>query len=211
VEVATVTISASYGAGGSVVGPAVAQKLGLPFLDRTIPVEVARRLQLPPEEASARDERVDGRFLRLLRSFTPLMGPLGPEVTPMELPGGAEAFRDETEAVIREAADGTGAVILGRAAMVVLKGRPDVLCVRLDGPTEERLAQACRHDPSLDRASAEQHQRDTDRTRDAYVRAFYGVHMSDPGLYHLVIDSTALPLDACIEVILRAAEGRFAP
>jgi hypothetical protein len=36
-----VTLSASFGAGGSVIGPRVAEELGLPFLDRAIPVAVA--------------------------------------------------------------------------------------------------------------------------------------------------------------------------
>jgi cytidylate kinase len=38
-----VTISASYGAGGSVIGPAVADALGVPFLDRAVPARVASR------------------------------------------------------------------------------------------------------------------------------------------------------------------------
>ena len=36
-----VTISGSFGAGGSVIGPAVADRLGIPFVDRVIPIEVA--------------------------------------------------------------------------------------------------------------------------------------------------------------------------
>ena len=36
-----VTLSASYGAGGSRIGPELADKLGVPFVDRAIPVTVA--------------------------------------------------------------------------------------------------------------------------------------------------------------------------
>jgi shikimate kinase len=36
-----VTLSAGYGAGGSVIGPAVAERLGVPFLDRALPAGVA--------------------------------------------------------------------------------------------------------------------------------------------------------------------------
>jgi hypothetical protein len=38
-----VTLAALYGAGGSVVGPQVAERLGVPFLDREIPEAVAQR------------------------------------------------------------------------------------------------------------------------------------------------------------------------
>ncbi|HEY0540394.1 MAG TPA: cytidylate kinase family protein, partial [Actinoallomurus sp.] len=35
-----VTVSATFGAGGSVIGPAVAERLGKPFVDRAIPYTV---------------------------------------------------------------------------------------------------------------------------------------------------------------------------
>ncbi|WP_414637674.1 cytidylate kinase family protein [Actinomycetospora sp.] len=52
-----VTISAQYGAGGSSIAPAVARALGLPFVDRAIPVQVARELGVSTEESLARDDR----------------------------------------------------------------------------------------------------------------------------------------------------------
>src|SRR5919204_518972 len=46
-----VTISASYGAGGSQVGPRVAERLGVSFDDPAIPVVVAERLAVPHRNA----------------------------------------------------------------------------------------------------------------------------------------------------------------
>ena len=54
-----VTVSASYGAGGSEVGPAVAAALGLPFVDRAVPASVARKLDVPLDQAERRDETTD--------------------------------------------------------------------------------------------------------------------------------------------------------
>ena len=51
-----VTVAALYGAGGSIVGPRVAERLGVPLLDREIPGDVARRTGLP-EEAAAKSTR----------------------------------------------------------------------------------------------------------------------------------------------------------
>jgi cytidylate kinase len=79
--------------------------------------------------------------------------------------------------------------------------------VRLDGPAERRLAQAVELE-GVDRATAERHMRETDRAREAYVQQFYGADARDPALYHVVIDSTALPLDACVELIALAATAR---
>ena len=50
--------------------------------------------------------------------------------------------------------------------------------------------------------------RETDRAREAYVQQFSGVNARDATLYHLVIDSTALPLDGCVELIALAAAVR---
>jgi cytidylate kinase len=43
-----------------------------------------------------------------------------------------------------------------------------------------------------------------DRARDAYVRRLYQTDPADARHYHLIIDSTALPLDTVTEIILRA-------
>ena len=48
-----VTISAGYGAGGSVIAPEVARLLGIPLLDRTISSHVAEQLQVSVHEAES--------------------------------------------------------------------------------------------------------------------------------------------------------------
>src|SRR4051812_3525832 len=135
-----VTLSASYGAGGSVIGPQLATALGVPFVDRAITVAVAARLGLSVEAAAEREELVPGRLDRLLMSVASAAAVSGGADLPVELHD--RWFRDATEAVVREAADGHGAVILGRAAAVVLREHPSALHVRLTGPLERRIAQA---------------------------------------------------------------------
>jgi cytidylate kinase len=46
-----------------------------------------------------------------------------------------------------------------------------------------------------------------DKARTAYVRRLYRADPADPALYHLVIDSTAMPLDAVTELIVAAARA----
>jgi cytidylate kinase len=117
-----------------------------------------------------------------------------------------ETYVEATERVIKRVADSTGAVILGRAGMVVLGGRHDVLCVRLDGPLQARIAQAIAD--GADEATARDTQRAVDSARERYANVFYNAHQHDARHYHLVIDSTALPVDACVDIILRAAQAR---
>ena len=53
-----VTISAGYGAGGSVVAPHVAKLLGFPLLDRAISSHVADQLHVSVKEAEGAAARV---------------------------------------------------------------------------------------------------------------------------------------------------------
>jgi hypothetical protein len=201
-----VTLSAAYGAGGSQVGPAVAERLDLLFVDRAIPSGVAERLAVPLRDAVERDETVENWLTRALLSF----GQVGPVLAgaappPTEIVTD-DAFRAATEQVLHEHAR-HGAVVLGRAGALVLGDVPGALHVRLTGPRAARIAQgaALEH---LDRATAERHLDESDRAREAYVRHFYRCDARDPRHYHLVIDSTALPLDACVELIADAALAR---
>ena len=96
-----------------------------------------------------------------------------------------------------------GAVVLGRAGAVILRGEEQALHVRLDGPPERRVRQAM-HSEGLGREDAERLRRDGDRAREAYVRHFYSCDARDPALYHLVIDSTKLPLEKVVDIIAAA-------
>jgi cytidylate kinase len=203
--IALVTISGSYGAGGSRVGPALAQRLEVPFLDRAIPAAVAEHLAVPFDDAEAHDDRLSASWLdRMLRGF--IGQNLTPQAwTPVEGESGEEFRRATEEVLLRTAASGRG-VILGRAAAIVLREEPRVLRVRLDGPPERRVRQAMELE-GLDEATARDRRRRQDRAHATYARHFYGVDTHDPALYHLMLDSTAIPLDVCVELLATAARS----
>jgi cytidylate kinase len=201
-----VTISAAYGAAGAEVAPAVAQRLGLPFHDRAIPAQVAGRLGVPVEEAEANDETVVRGLWRLVASLGAMPDPVGGVLPTSALPD-ARAYRDQTERVLAEIASGAGGVVLGRAGAMVLRDRPDVLHVRLDGPRERRfeaaVARSGRPPEEVRREMAA-----NDRSREAYVRHFYRCDPASPRHYHLVVDGTALPVETVVDLVVTAARAR---
>ena len=201
-----VTVSAAYGAAGAEVAPAVAEALGLAFHDRAIPAQVAGRLGVTVEEAEANDETVVRGLWRLVASLGTMPDPVGGVLPTSTLPD-ARAYREQTERVLTEIADGAGGVVLGRAGAMVLRDRPDALHVRLDGPAELRL------DAAVARSGRERDEvrRDmdaNDRAREAYVRHFYRCDPGEAAHYHLVIDSTAFSVDTVVELVVAAARGR---
>ncbi|WP_150252955.1 cytidylate kinase-like family protein [Nocardiopsis deserti] len=223
-----VTISATYGAGGSAVGPAVAARLGVAFLDRAVPSAVAARIGCSLDEALQRDDRAPGRLERLLASAARLPTvTLGSVDTALIGTTDEEGrllydheFVEQTERVLGEVAQ-QGGVVLGRAGAVVLRDHPGALHVRLDGDPDARLRRARRLWESGDRGEWRGTHSDeppnarllddNDRARAAYVRRFYRADPADPGHYHLVLDAVSLSLEACVDLVVRAARDRATP
>jgi cytidylate kinase len=200
-----VTISASYGAGGAYVGPRVAERLGVPFVDRAIPNEVAQRLSVPLAEAVQHDESAGTAFERFIRMLAPAGLAFGARPILEHEVVDENAYRDATERVIRERAAGDGGVLLGRAAALVLRETPGALHVRLYGARAGRVEHAMELE-GLSREEAERRLEDNDRAREAYVRHFYGADPNDLRHYHLAIDTTEIDLDCCVDMIAAACE-----
>jgi cytidylate kinase len=203
-----ITVSAAYGAGGSEVAPALADRLGVPFLQRVTTSEGHVAEPGPCFEQLSLDEVKATPVHRLLAHFTQAM-PAGPTQSPPSTHHQDYQLRCHGEAGINSllAAD-SGGVILGRAAAVVL-GKDRGFHVRLDGPAERRVVQGAAVE-GITEEHARERLRSADKARTAYVRRLYRRDPADVSLYHLVIDSTAMPLDTVVELILTAARAHSA-
>ena len=198
-QVRLVTVSASYGAGGSVVAPALAERLGVPFLQRATTSAggvgagpCAERLT--PDEANLTPATgcspASPRRCRPGRPSHRRRPPSGRAPAPPLRAGHPPPGRRRRG---RDPRPGRG----GRARQgprVPRAARRAAAARVVQGAAIEGISvdEARRH---LDAA---------DRARDAYVRRLYRADPADPRHYHLVIDSTAIPLDAVTEIILRA-------
>lgn len=203
-----VTLAALYGAGGTVVGPKVAERLGVPFVDRQILDSVAARTGLPTEAVADIDEgpRIGvSRLISMVGRASTLSGTPDGTVEPLDLQ--ERRLRGYLEEGLAAAAT-SGAVVLGRGGMVVLRDAPAATHVHLRGPREARVRQAMEIE-GLNRDVAERRQRVEDQARIGYVRRAYGVDGEDPDLYHLILDSTAVDFDTCADLIVAASRARI--
>ena len=200
-----IALSAAYGAAGSQVGPALAERLGVPFIDRGIALAVAERLDISVDDALAHEEPSSkGLLERLLSGFLGA-DPGAPAPLPSDTITPEDFHRASQEALLAQAATG-GGVILGRGAVAGLRNDPRVLRVRLTGPVQRRIEHAMRV-RDLDRDTAARTVRALDRTHADYLRQFYDVDILDPGLYHLMIDATAFDAEVCVDLIVTAVEA----
>jgi cytidylate kinase len=117
-----------------------------------------------------------------------------------------ERFKAENEAGMSRLLATTGAVIRGRGGAAFLGDDPRCFHVRLDGPLERRIRQAMRIE-GIGEAEARRRQAETDRVRSLYLRRFYERDACDPAMYHLMLDSTVVPLAVCTDLIATAADA----
>jgi len=198
-----VTLSATYGAAGSVVGPLLARRLGLPFADRLIPARdapVARSGEGVNEEERQQEPR-RSFFARLANLNVGLNFP-----APRDPDDLRDHVRDQVERSIRELMATGGAVLLGRAGQVVLARDPRAFHVRLDGPPERRARRGALWE-GIDLQTAHDRMVETDEARTRYTRRLYQHDPADPSLYHLLLDATVLSAPMCVDLIATAADA----
>jgi cytidylate kinase len=200
-----VAISNDYGSGALEVARRVAATLGYQFVDRQLPVVVAKRLRVSREAVEANEEAVPSlgeRFLSGLERATPELAEASAE------PFDEELLRAVQRAVREYAARGN-VVIVGRGAAAILGARPDVLRVFVHAPREWRVRQIVRTTgASLEVAQAEVDR--IDRARRAYIRDWYGLTLGDPQNYDLSLDASRLGVAESAALVVAAARSKDA-
>jgi len=198
-----VTVSASYGAGGSVIAPRLADLLGLPLIDRLMSAQASEdaAAAVRSEEGLTEEERASIPAGRILSYFARAAS-VGAMLAP-------ETFVDDDDEALRQRCESALAAVARGAGAVVLAERPRTLHVRLDGPVERRVPRAADIE-AFDPAQAATRQVETDKARTAFVKRLYRADPGDPRWYHLVLDTTVFHVDQAVDLVGRVARAFFA-
>jgi cytidylate kinase len=203
-----VTLATLYGAGGRIVGPQVAERLGVDFLGPDVPRVIAAATGLSEEAVMQVDDEPrswGSRFAANIGRLPTLTGDSGGSIE--RLDAQENHLRGRIEELLARSRQ-TGAVVLGHAGMVVLQSVPWALHVHLRGPRDARARQAAAL-YGIEETSAAHRQKQEDFARRDHARRVYGVDVDDVSLYHLVLDSTQLTLETCVDLIAEAANARL--
>ncbi len=198
-----VTVSATYGAGGSVIAPRLARKLDMPFHDRMILAKSGDSVETIAEHLGT-DERRQGPAGRMITTLSGVSAALGLAVYDVRDLDPLTTLRRFVEQSVGDIAEGSGGVVLGRAAAVVLGDRSDAFHVRLFGEAECCLLRGMSLE-QVPRSTAKRYQAAADRERERFVSRLFERRADDPSLYHLMIDSTVIGIDFCVDLIAAAA------
>lgn len=110
--------------------------------------------------------------------------------------------------VLRELLECESYVCIGRAADFVLQDKPNVLTVYLDAPYEARVAREMERQ-GISRGEAGRYIDRLDRYRESYYKYHTGRQWKRMENYDLCLDTAALGLDNCVEIIKKVVELKF--
>jgi len=211
---AIITLSRQFGAGGAPIGRALADRFGVPFLDREIVAAAAERAGISEADAEGYDERMPGLWQRIgsaLATSAPEVSVPASALESTVSPAIGERLFVLTQTIIEEAAAAGGVVILGRGAGFILRDRPEVLRVHLRASLGDRVRYLRSRVEELppearpDEPSLRELCRSVDAARATYLRRRFDVDWMDARHYDLALDTGRLGLARSIELIEAAA------
>jgi cytidylate kinase len=178
-----ITISRQMDSGGDELALYVAQRLGWRRVCRDLINQAALAAGVPQVALAEIDE------LGLLR--------LRPSTRDWQ------AYQGQVERIIRELADEGDVVIVGRGGQVVLRGRPDVLHVRVVAPLEVRIA-SLQQKKNVSAEAARTRLEASDKARARYLWRSHSARLDDPALYHFIINTGLLGLSHAGHLVVQA-------
>jgi cytidylate kinase len=183
---AIITISRQSGARGSHIGRKLAERLGYLYADRELIHEVSLEYGVRQDEFERIYEQAPGlleRYDRRNREIVQLIG-----------------------RIIQGLAQRDNIIIVSRDAFAALRDYGDVLNVRVTAAHKIRL-QRIQQEHNLTRQQARTMLDRLDGERSKYIGAYYGLDWADAALYDLCVNTSKLPPDQGVELILQGLAG----
>ena len=194
-----ITIGREFGSGGHEIGNRLATRLDIPLYDNNLIRMVAEKLDIREETAQAVDETTLNSFLRgyVMSSIEQSSELTGAEYVP---PLTEQVYELQSQIIRKLAARGP-CVIVGRCADYVLRDHPELVSVFIHANMEFRMG----------RVEAEYHLPEnklkdfiikTDKKRASYSNFQSEKKWGAASSYNLCLESSALGIDKCVDLIL---------
>ena len=216
---AVLTVSREYGSRGEEITQKVASELGYSYFDKDILAGVARIANATEDEIRQYDEKDEHglhTFLKRLFVARPLVVaefpyyypptiPLDLSMEPVENeprldPESVTAFFHQ---VVEELWRRDNVVIVGRGSQKILAARPRTLHVRFVATIQDRCKQIMAAD-SLTHVEAAKKILAIDKGRANYLKQHRDADWTDAILYHLVINTSLIPVNQAVKIITQA-------
>lgn len=183
-----ITISRQNGSGGREIGRKLAEQLGIPFYDYAL---IERAAETSPIDKSFFENAEISGSGSLLRHLS--------DGVRQNLSVEDRVFLHQSQ-IIRQIADEGPCVIVGRCADYVLKDRKNVVKAFIYADIDSRMHRIVHIYQEADEKVLDHIQR-TDKKREQYYNFYSGQKFGDATNYDICMDSSAIGIDKCIEIL----------
>lgn len=193
-DMAVVTISRHFGAGGHTMGEKLCERFGFRLVDASVIEALAKEAKIRPNWLTAMEKEASSRMLSLVSSFVS-------RGIFYKRTGRLPADSDERQKyiafltkVFTAMANEGGYVIVGRGAQFILRGHPKAIHVLLVADHESRVAFLVGQF-GLSQSEAVKMIRARERERTAMASRLFEVNIDDASLYHIVLNTSRMPYE----------------
>lgn len=196
-----IAIEREYASGGTEIGEKLAEALGIPCYGREILEEVARENGTTPEQIQDLEESSNGSLLYSIAMVAKMMTGESSGISQENA-----LYMAEAKTIYRLSQQGSG-VFIGRCAGWVMKDRTDVLKVFIHAEPVFRRKRAAEI-YGIHSARIENILKKFDKRRSNFYNANTGKKWDDKSGYHLILDSSRLGIDQCVEILRTVVCGK---
>lgn len=189
-----ITIGREFGSGGREIGCKLSEKLGIPFYDKELISKVAEKIQCGEGAIEFYEEQAPAMLFAPNSLFATY-----------EMPMSDKIYIAQSH-VIEELAEKGSCIIIGRCADYILKDHPEVFNVFIHADIESRIERKLHIVTDIPKEKMKSHILGIDKKRAKYYNYYTDDKWGASSTYHLSLDSSALGIDGCVDLICKAIE-----
>lgn len=181
-----ITLEREYGCGCAGIAAELARRLDWKLWDQSLTEEIAKQANVDCGTVERREERVDGAFYRLAKTFWrgsyERQMPLDARQT-FDADCMVRMMQDISERIAQEG----NAVVVGRGSPYFLRGRSDTFRVFLYAPRDEKLRRIVAG--GISAKEAEDLVDTVDRERMEFIKHYFNADWPTRALYHVMLNT----------------------
>ncbi|MEG1074090.1 MAG: cytidylate kinase-like family protein [Ruthenibacterium sp.] len=199
-----ICIGRQFGSGGHEIGEGLAKALDIPCYDKEILKQAALQSGIVEELFEKADEKPNNSFLySLSMGAADAIGGSFTNYSDYLTNDKLFLFQSKT---IKELAQKSSCVIIGRCADYILRGQKNMLSVFVHAPLELRI-QRISHLRNIDEDAARSLIKKTDKSRSNYYAFYADSDWGAADSYDLSLNSGKLGVDKSIQILKNAAQS----
>lgn len=197
-----VTIARQFGSGGKEIGEKLAERLEIPFYDKSLIHLAAKESGIDEDLFDYADEKSFHNFWSATASSTSIYGNRLSLFN--EMPMNDRLFLIQSNIIRKLAANGS-CVIVGRCADYILRDDTQTIPVFIHSSEQTKLERIV-HTYGISAKDAKDIMVKTDKRRAAYYNYYSGEKWGRSDNYDLSVNSGAAGIDGTVDIIIKFAE-----